>query len=382
MAVNKHDSIIVDRSRVETRLVCQRKRYYGYDVNGTGWAKPGHKYEAAFGNAIHTAFTRLLSGDAEATVQTQLQEDVHHAVRTQVPDHTAHTLQEQADLARYLVQHWWTRRWPTIRQDYTVLETEQEHQVTFDPFIYLPRIIAETLRPITMLFRPDVVLQRNDDQMVFAMDYKTTSRASDDWAVHHEQSLQTHLYSAALSEHYGPSYGGIWYEGLVKGYREMDTARSSPFMGQVIQYGSPLYGWHSKQGVIGKYAAGSTRVYLPMHHHGFDTWYAEVGSKEPVLVSTLPVLPMGWQQTVAQMILNENHYQQQVETIQQYQTDRTVQEWVADALMQQNRTACYKYGTKHPCEFVDLCHGQLTTDDVATVYEARVPHHEGEHETV
>ena len=380
--IDKDGNIVVDRSGVETRLLCKQKRYLSRDYDTTGITSPAGRYEADFGQALHTELHRGMV-DKAGMDANKLSASVYEAVQKNLApfkndDHARHTRREQSCLASLLVRKWLDVRWPLIQLDHRLIEAEREQAVVFDPHVYLPKPIAGIMRPVKMLFRPDTIFERSDG-MIFSMDFKTASRAGDDWSIHHSQSLQTYLYSAAMREIYGDKYGGIWYEGLVKGYREVDNARSSKYQGYTIQYGSPLYAWY-KNGKKCKYVSGAQRDFA--FERDNMGWRAFVNSISPeeLLITTLPSNPHDTALVVGQMIVNENAYQADLDIIQECPVGSPQRQFYEQVIIERNFHACYKYGAKHPCEFVRICHGGPTREEIQQEFIPRVPHHTGEQE--
>ncbi len=377
---NSDGPIRIDRSRIEARKLCTRKRYLGYDRDGTGYALDGNKYEAEFGQILHTVMSDVLNGDEVNTALSQNYGDISTAVLTHLPVYTDYTIREQQWLLWALVRQWVHHRLNNIRANYKLVSTEVEHLVTFDPRQYLPEQLAGSMRPIELMFRPDAVFER-EDGVLFVMDFKTTIRGSDDWALHHERSLQTYVYTEAMKVlHPDRQFGGVWYEGLVKGYRELDTAKSSKWQGEVIQR-CPLYGWE-KNGELCDYKPGAQRAFVPEYFR-YDpphTW--QHIAQQPAnlwLVNTIPSNPYDSSNIIGQIIVNENTYRYDMDMVESWPRGSYNRDVYENIMMEQDFHACYKYGSKHPCEFVQWCHSGLDEEAKMQVYKPRVPHHDNEH---
>jgi hypothetical protein len=205
------------------------------------------------------------------------------------------------------------------------------------------------------------------------MDFKTASKSSDDWAVKLDNSLQSSLYTEAVKLLYpNDQLGGIWYEGLVKGKRELDQARSSPYQGQVIQYGSFCYGWRDKKGEVHKdYVSGRTRDQL------FDLKLGDLEAlgfeMRKFFPCTLPWVPLNSATVVAQQIMAENRFQHDLDMLATL-PEGTRQE-AEHIVFEQTLDNCYKFGNKHPCPFVDMCHKDIDDEEIKELYAPRIDHH-------
>lgn len=228
--------------------------------------------------------------------------------------------------------------------------------------------------------------------MLFIQDFKTTSNASSDWNTNLDNSLQSNLYIGAAEVSYGEHVGGIYYEGLVKGYRQMDNAKSSPYQGIPIQYGSGLYGWTNsphryqegnKSGILGpKYVSGYKRIFLPTnfgtaaHDEFFDQMEKAGWNPREFFPSTIPWRPLDIGQIIGQTIINENEFQGCLDLWESAPDNSPEKAYYENFLFEKTLGNCYKYGSRNPCEFVDLCHGKIHEDEIGTIYEPRIPHHD------
>jgi hypothetical protein len=374
--------LYTSRSAIETRHKCLRERYLGYDapiIEGgkpTGIVRQGSKYEAKFGQILHTAMAAcLVQGKLEEQFLEiyldRLTDVVHDCFGDLEPEILEYTVAEQRTLLRSLVTHWCHLHLNKILSEFEVLSVEVEQNIVFKPEDYLaPNVLAlynPPLRPIKLGFRADAVLKRRSDGAIIILDFKTTKYASEDWAINLDGSLQSNLYIAAAEQHLEQYVSGIMYAGMVKGKREMDAALSSPYKGRVIQYGSYLYGWKGKDGTVYKdYVKGRTRNYM-----GFQTVDAlrELGwPMQAFFPITVPWKPIGIDGVVGQQIIAENEYAKKVAMVN---ADRSL----ADLVFEQSFSSCFKYGSKYACQFKAICHDGMHPAEVGNHYEPRVDHH-------
>lgn len=375
---------------METRQLCRRKRLLTNHHNGHGWQPATDKWEPRFGQILHDALsTTLWEREVSRTTQNKLEVSIMDAAHLIFADdpNIVHVVNEQCWLATLLVQGWHRYAHPQLRHLYKhVVETEKEHTVVFQPADYLPVNVANVVQPLEMPLRRDGVLTTGDGRRQVILDWKTTSRPSTDWEVNLQNSLQTHLYIAATEQLLigsGKYVDGVVYHGLVKGKREIDRAKSSPFCGQFIQYGSFLYAWEKAGKISATYTTGSARVYLPAtvewqaaYRDGFDELFIyleTIFNMREYFPTTLPFRPLNVGETVGQQIIAEHEF---ATVLAYYEQMPPTERWRYESvLFEQTLSACHKYGTKHACPFVEYCTGNWDAEDLANNYQPREDHH-------
>ncbi len=388
------DSIYADRSRMVTRQKCKRERYNGYHRDGKGLAKKGGKYAATFGILMHNALAtmlisgKILSADDRIKFRRELETAVDDSYKAMLSESALqHMKLEQWWLFDLLQYGWSFYNLSKIVKEYEIVDVEQERSVEFLPADYLTQQLAAIMRPLKFPLRLDALLKQRSTGMMFIMDFKTASQASEDWNIGLDNSLQSCLYIEAAEKILGEYVGGMIYSGLVKGKREVDKAKSSSFTGMTIQYGSFLYGWQAKDGKIYKdYVAGRQRVFLPGTNsvatvaEAFD-YLNKLGFKmQSFFPITIPWKPLNSALVVGQQIVAENTFQADVELLEEVGRNTPAGQLAEAVLMEQSLDGCYKYGARHPCSFVELCHKGLHPDEIKQMYEPRESHHTTEME--
>ena len=377
--------IRTSRSATETRQKCRKERFLAYHYNSGGLEKNSGKYEAKFGIIVHDALRiKMIAAQQNGYVAalnypiTKQIADLDQLIVTQFSDLPAaeliHMRAEQRELLDVLVHGWIDKHLKHILDEYDIVNVEAEMSVVFNPSDYLPPQLAQLLRPVEYPFRFDVVLRRKSDGLLFIMDFKTTKTASEDWNVGLDNSQQSYLYCEAARIHYGEPIGGIFYAGLVRGHREQDKARSSPYRGYTIQYGSFLYGWKAKDGTVSAdYATGKTRTELWTTKN-----YRVHGDMNKFFPITVPWKPLNIAKVVGQAIVAENEFQNNLELYEESHVHSGERALMENVLFEQTLSACFKYGPKHPCQFVEICHGGLHEDEIRMMYTKREDHHKEE----
>lgn len=387
-------AIRTSRSAVETRQLCDHKRFLGYHRGGQGIVKRGTGYEKDFGIIVHEAMKNVLlpyvgpnRPEVMAPSYHPGQECVDLGELILVDyNGSTHMVEEQMWLLKFLVEGWQRYRLPHILRRYTILDVEREETVKFTGDKYLPANLAAIMTPFELPLRLDMRLERKLDKVMEIGDFKTARSAGEDWNVTLDNSNQSHLYTEGVEQLYSRYCGGIFYEGLVKGHRQMDNAKSSEFTGQVIQYGCPLYGWRDKKGECHpSYVNGRVRVFLPNALNWetigqlFDWWNAETDTLAEYFPTTQSFRPLDSAAIVGQTIVNENRFQRDLDTYNALDEEHPEKELVKNVLFEKSlNSGCFKYGPNHKCEFSDICHGRMSEEEIVMQYEQRKDHHTDE----
>ncbi len=381
--------IRTSRTAVETRQLCRHKRFLSTHLNGKGITKRGTGYERNLGQVIHTAMSKALTPYiggltqyATAYVPDEEVAELCQIIDTQFGDNP-HMKLEQEWLLRFLVEGWQRYRLPHILRKYTIINVEQEKTALFDSSKYLPANLAAIMRPYEMPLRLDMLVERKSDGVLEVGDFKTCREANSDWNITLDNSNQSHLYCEAVETIYERYMGGIFYEGLVKGFRKRDDAQASEFNGQTIQYGSVLYGWKNKKGECDeKYVKGKVRVFLPttLGWNTIDDLFRWINREKDVAREYFPTTqtyrPLDSAAIVGQTIVNENRFQQDLDTLNNIPAEHPEHELVKNVLFERSlNSGCFKYGLNHKCDFVGLCLERMSPEEVAQQFEPRVDHH-------
>lgn len=364
----------LDRSRIKARRECPTYRYWHYHKRvmaeeAAGLQKSFPGYHFAIGLVVHKGLEVLLqTGDITAALSACDPELVRYF--SDKPE----KFREMEWLCKGMVYGWYSQRYHDILSNYRVVETERTYTWNIN-------------RLFNYTFRLDVLLERLDDNRLVILDFKTTKKASYDWAKSFEHDLQPMLYLRALEEIRGiTNIVGMQFEGLVKGDHRVDTNKSSPFFGQVIQYSPYCYGYVApKSGQIQlDYIKGVPRIAAWDSGHTIQSWFDEVilPSKGLYdLFATVPPirpLPTVIDATLASIIETETDFMARVAKVEHVRLHYpTLVNVTEDKLFERFTERCWKYGQEHPCEFYDLCWtGGVRDNPLDHGYIAREPNHE------
>jgi hypothetical protein len=382
---------LTDRSRIVAREDCERKRYlnYEFDIDGemVGIQRKSHSLPLLNGIEVHDAHARLLAGTE--TVDS-IMEGMRASYKATVESRGVHgeadpaqLIAEQTNLIEGMLRAWLLEWVPRIQEDYDIVSIEKPMDWHLAP-------------GLVQKLRFDVVLRRKGDGRLVILDYKTMSYISDAWAKKLERSRQTSLYILAAQELYGEPVE-MAYMGLVKGAYRKDTAKSSPFYEQKIQYSPYLYAYGLFGGDGDFYQTAYTpkkgfvkfRTYdvMPMKEWVEWLWANERNTVKELFTFNPPFAPTPREMhRVKELVVREEvahlrrieHYRA---LVRKADGDPTLLQQAQDYLdfvaapMREER--CYQYGADSACAFVDICFNEGAIDNVLEdgAFEPREAHH-------
>lgn len=379
---------LIDRSRVETRQACPRKRFLQYDYAGTGLEPEEPSLPLLSGVAFHLALSRVLEGEPLEGVL----HDILSTYRAEIAqkglaglDVTPDLVAQQSALLEGIVRLWTAVRLPRILDDYDVVSVEKA---------WLWRLAPD----IAQSFRFDALVRRKADGLYFIKDWKSVKHPSDVWFEKFEHNLQTTLYLQALKERIGDltgdphaQVGGILYEGIVKGTFRKDTAKSSPFYGQRIVQ-SPYtiaYRLQTEAGPIYQFDYTNRKGFekvrtfdeMPMKE-----WVERHMLPSPELTNDLfiPLVDIcpparELERAKRQVITEERAYRDALRQLAALGDDPSFGGTFEDALddtvpMRVDR--CFQYGSEHLCPFLSVCFNANAQPLDNGGFKPRVPHHD------
>ena len=381
---------LIDRSRVDTREACPRKRFLNYDypVNGqpTGLQPEKPSLPLISGIAIHAAHARLLLGEPLEEVLTSTLGQYREELTTHGLaglDVTQDVVLQQSMLLEGMLRLWALRRLPVLLRDFRVVSVEQGWRYELAPGL------QQTLRL-------DALLQRYDDGLYFVKDFKTVKYPSEVWAAKFEHNLQTCLYVQAVKDRLpgltgdpAAQFGGILYEGLVKGAFKTDTAKSSPWYGQRIQH-SPYtlaYALTGEDGLTVYQTAYTSkkgwRKVRPYDHMSMKDWVEnhlqwDEQTCQELFIDVPDICPPTYELERAkrQVVREELQYLKQRDTFLEMSPDASGAEEYLDLFAPLRTDTCSKYGQEYACPFMSVCFNQGARPLEDGGFVPRVPHHD------
>lgn len=391
---------ITDRSRIDTREECERKRYLNFDFDVDGEMLGIQRREAALalldGTEIHDAFARLLAfhakhpkGESLDVVAARLRRQIREQVlaRGVYGDTDPEKLiAEQAALLEGLLRSYEKIWIPHILEEFDVVSIEEPQE-----WILAPGLISK--------HRFDVVLRRKTDKQLVILDYKTFAYTSDTWARKLERSRQTSLYILAAQEMFGESVE-MMYLGMAKGSYRIDTAFSSPFHKQKIQ-ASPFCYAYALKGDIGtvyqtaytsKKGFKKVRAYEEMTpKEWFEfLWHNEektvreqfsyVGAFSPTQKEMNRVRELVVREELEYVANIRKYHDMRNKAISEGNDDllEKAEKFLDLIAAPMRENTCNAYGADYQCAFYNICFSENGLDNALEdgAFMPRIPHHE------
>jgi len=354
--------IVVSRSAIVTRKLCEMKRYRNYhqphpDYAATeqvGGLVPCEELDKSHlakqrGIWLHGCLEQRIKGhDWEAWLQEQVNPQQVAALLTNTPNSI---LQEQIMLVRRATIGWMHMRGHLLER-YTPVSAEEEWSWGMSP------LVAQTLRL-------DQVWRNKESGQLLIVDFKSLGRPDANWIDRLRNSDQTHLYIQALTERSGERIEGIQYEGIVIGKFEDGIQKSPIVRAYVGRLGSPSPKWSS--GATANSTAGWTDDYWLqwiVSHNALGDLYPTTGPLHPP--------PSQLLQTKAATVKAEMEWADKVAQIEA-EPDPEAREHRLHMLVERNADACLKFGFGYACPYMGLCWDGAQADSES--YSPRVDHH-------
>lgn len=365
--------VFLDRSRIKDRQSCPTYRYLHYDKKlpqapeTSGIQKPIPPKHFGVGLIVHKGLEILLkTGD----VKKATGEEVDALLLEYFPSPLER--QEMEYLCKGLIYGWFIERFPAIIRDYNILNTEQTYQW---------KIAEDSTHTYYYNFRVDALLERKDDGRIAILDFKTSKKCDDEWARMFEHDLQPILYTAAIDALLGTDCLGMIFEGLTKGEARIDTAKSSPFYGDWIQYSPLCYGYKTSNGFQLDYAKGAEKIRV-WDYFTVEDWYdkfvlPQLNTSLFAHVPPLKPAPIIAQNVVQSIIFAETTYHNTLSRIDAIrQNYPELLPYIEARELEKHTSHCYKYGKDYACQFYDICWTQGVSDDpLSHGYIPRVQNH-------
>ena len=329
------------KSRVETGLTCQRKRWWAYEAGGTGYTWPATSLPLTIGTVVHDALGGIAEGHDV--------EDVALAAREEMLSTLSHssTAPEQAALVEGLVRGFVRHVWPF-------------YQTQFTEVVAVEKMLEYKQSPnLTFLCKPDLLVRDADGNLHY-IEYKTTSSIKGSWFNSWQTAIQLHSAAKVVKEVLNEDLTSIHVQGLYKGYSSYGK-QGSPFCYGYCMEGQPPL---SSDQWSYEYRGGFYRRPTWEMSGGVKGWVE--GMPRNVLAKQFPLTPA----------IFPDHdlidaFFRQCEAREKEISEATN----IDLTFRQNFSQCSPaFG--FDCQYMELCHGQQHPIDAG--FERREPHHEAE----
>lgn len=376
------------RTSIVNREDCDRMRLLGDELDGTGYQPVSGSVATLSGIYIHEGFEHLLRpedpGDIDGAVFHMLNayRDAFAimGLRQAMEENLERVRTEQLWMLELMLRGWHRVRYPVFMEHYKVLSVERQWRWQMAPGITVP-------------LRMDAVVERHDDGLVHAVDFKGAGNASEDWHKGHEISRQTIIYLTALEELLERAVGGMLYEGIVRGSFRKDTAERSPYYGQRIQNTPLCYGYRKRDPETGldqwrvKYSAAQGWARAAAWEDHTPRQWLDLLTEHKVLpelfVASEPVNPppefrLSEVRSIAYAEQKWFEGLESFEFLRRQEMEEDLQEHL-EKWAPRKTGRCNKYGEDHRCPFAagDLCYLsnaiELLKEEPG--FAPRIPHH-------
>ena len=373
-------TIYTDRSRYVDGLNCSRLRYLGYEHNGRGITPMARPSYFEVGTTVHEVLERLIVNPVKETATRIAQELIwsfmDKAEQFSWPEEGPPldlSAKEQATWIEAVMWAWLEVRVPAILDEYEIvaIEKELEYSLGYVHEMVHAKSLGYYSTDVVWLSRPDIILRRKSDKLLYVMDLKTMKQARIgdlDRNLAHSVLVQGQM--AAVEHCYGEPVGGFLLEGILKGAPRMDNRLGYK------RYYSPLtwaYTSGVEDGLVSaktshdNYRLGPPVLLSDLSSISIEQYVNDLPREvkaaqfvQPEPIGVNPLMVERWRRYV----LTEE--QSRIETIE------------ATATM--NTDHCYKYTNSYPCQFVSACFDEAVRDDPvgSGLYTKRIPNHETE----
>ena len=360
--------IIFHRSGAETDWSCRQKRYWGYELYGTGVNAPEHPYELYLGTLIHDGVAAMahdvpIDQIAQAGV-TQLRAKL---LEGRERDSDAQFLaDEQCALAEGLLRGFHRAHWPRICADYpeiVLCEKDLPYDYNIDG------------RPLRFVSKADLV-RRDKEGQLWIFEWKTTGSIKEEWINSWQTAAQVHAQMKVVEQHLNEPVAGCIVQGFYKSYVSQWNRLESIFAYAYHHPGNPPF---EKPRWAYEYKAGLKKYPIWNRDGGVKQWVAEMPL--PLLQSQFPQTPP----IFANEQIIEDFFQGQGLREIEIKDHRPDDPWDPAnkrAMMQyfpKMFTGCNAYN--RICGFKRLCFGS-PVDPLSIGFEPRVSHHQLEQESL
>lgn len=375
------------RSAIATRRQCQARRFWAFDYMGAGLERKSASLPLVGGTRQHAAQARILMGanvdqvivDEQQRYRVELEA---RGVNGTLPEHLEFLVREQQTLLEGLVRGWCKFRLPLILEEYEPVAVEQEWLVDMGDGFELP-------------LRIDLLERHRGTGLLHIRDFKTMATMRDGWLESRLHDLQTLLYIEAVERHTQEYVGGMEYEALIKGGRK--TFKTGPYVDRDLQMSPLCYGYAIEQ--AGKPVEYQAEYTARKGARKFAVWeeFAEVEDwltlhlaessmwRELYAVSGVISPTKGERErALYQIKRGEAAYEKNLRTLNACVAEGEPLIEAVSTFIEPNTDNCHVYGTRHRCEFYDICpfaggaNGVETEPVESGMFQLRIDHHEPE----
>lgn len=322
----------INRSALETLFECEHRRYYEYELDGTGVVPVKGMSDTDIGLALHDALHQTLL--TEGTYQYR-----------DLPQFG----KEDNTLLAGLVLTFKRHIMPVLLEEYEILSMEQEWSVPLGEF--------------DLSMRMDVIARHKASGQLEIFDWKTKKALGWIRDTSYSFNLQTALYTWAVEQKTEEPCRGMTYVIFEKGDVKFDKSKT---FDHKIRQSPYCYGYKSEHGAYQAKWSKGWQKFPTWTEVEIDTWVHKVmdAADRQATYQILPNLtldPTVRETMIANALRREEIFKQCTAS-------------KSPGLLFRNHQACYKYGEEYACPYIGLCwYNKPTTPEQFT---ERIPHHE------
>jgi len=238
---------LTDRSRTLAFQRCPRKRYYEYELHGTGFTSALLNPDLEVGQAVHIGLGDMLRQGRDKVIHDSIVIDIGQATNKAVQYFTEKSesaqfrldsgqqyneeIEENAALVEALTYAWGLYRLPNLLQEYKIIDVEHEE-------------VHELAPDLGWMARPDALLKSMFDGSYSVLSIKTAKSVDSRSKSQFRIDMQGDSERPGVEQRLGIEVNRVHLEILIKGYR-----RESPKGSGVYHRSNPLIRAWKQEGV-------------------------------------------------------------------------------------------------------------------------------------
>lgn len=217
LELDREEIVFTDGTRMDTG--CLRKRFYEYEIYGTGVQSGGRNEDLLRGSAVHAGMDMMLQGIDTWSAMEEAAE-VYLAGRewpsSMVPEVVETLTGDGLHIVKALVYAYGARYIDTLMAKFSVVSVEEEVNWLMGRF--------EDGRYLVMMSRFDAALKRNEDETLWHISHKTAKMFDDFSKQKLKVDNQRFREGLALMARYGVEPSGTLYNYFIKGEKREDKS--------------------------------------------------------------------------------------------------------------------------------------------------------------
>lgn len=375
------------RSHDQTYVDCPYKAYLEYYYGGKGIVRGGLDIYQATGTLTHEILHRVMvfakdvhrapDKDQLRNICTEAKEQYRVEVLARGFDEVSGELElemaRQMALAEGLAMVWTLKRLPLLLEEYRIVATEEEHEVSLGDGLVL-------------MSRPDGVLERlSDGEYLAGPEFKTTGWMSTDYIEQWRFATQILSHTIDVEATCGKKPVGVQMEFLYKGGKRRAEDGTYTYYSPLVrayrmknEFGGWEYGFDSALGRKRDWEAFEPYVM------GMDAWINHLPDEEveKMLFSTVIYRDdRELERWKRQMMVRQSGVRDAVKELTQgHMTAEAADNVMAKVFPARLDHFCFSNMYHKKCSYLDVCFNRIDDPIGSGAFVERTPHHSGEFE--